>query len=353
MKILHVCPRYYPYVGGVEVHVRNICERLSRTHDVQILTTDPSGSLPKQEVINHVKITRFPSWAPNEAYFFSSKLKRYLKENSASFDLVHAHNYGAFPALYAAQAKTKNKLFFTPHYHGTGHTLLRSLFHKPYKLWGRKIFEKANRVICVSRFEMELIVKNFGNFEGKLVLVPNGLNLDDFHKLEREKKETKTVLTVGRLERYKGIQYLIQVLPRLSKDTVLEVVGKGPYKNALVEIANKMGVLNRVSFYEDLPRDELLQKYVDADVFALLSKHEAYGMTVAEALSSGTPCMVANTSALTEWVDDQNCYGIDYPIDQNQLKNLIEELVGHRVSKIPTILDWEKVTEKILNVYTQ
>ena len=106
MKILQVCPRYYPYFGGVEEHVRNISQRLAEKHEVTVATMDPSVKLPKEEVIDGVKIKRF-----REMYYFSKDLRNYLIKNSDSFDVVHAHSYHAFPALYAAQAKKRNKLF--------------------------------------------------------------------------------------------------------------------------------------------------------------------------------------------------------------------------------------------------
>jgi glycosyltransferase involved in cell wall biosynthesis len=154
MKVAQVCPRYYPYIGGVETQVKEISERLvKRNFEVEILTTDSSGSLEKEEIINGVRVRRFKSWAPNESYHFSEGLRRYLLKNSRHFDIVHAHSYAGLPALYAANAKDKNKMVFTAHYHGTGHTRFRSLLHVPYRFWGKSIFEKADHVICVSEIE--------------------------------------------------------------------------------------------------------------------------------------------------------------------------------------------------------
>jgi len=50
MKILQVSPGYFPAVGGVEEHVRNISERLAREHEVTVFATDPSGKLPGHRV---------------------------------------------------------------------------------------------------------------------------------------------------------------------------------------------------------------------------------------------------------------------------------------------------------------
>lgn len=97
MKILQVCPRYYPFVGGVEEHVRNISERLVKKHDVIVATTDPSRILPNEEIINGVKVVRFKSWAPHESYFFSRQLRKYLIGSSQHFDIVEAHTYSEFP----------------------------------------------------------------------------------------------------------------------------------------------------------------------------------------------------------------------------------------------------------------
>ena len=319
--------RYYPDIGGIEEHVRNISQELARKHEVVVCTTDPSGKLPKEETIDQVKVKRFRSWAPNEAYFFSRGLRHYLNRNSNGFDIVHAHGYHAVPALYAANSKRKNKLFFTAHYHGTGHTRLRRLLHRPYRFVGKKIFEEADKVICVSKHERALILRDFKVNEAKVIVVPNGFNLKEYQGLHKGKKDFRAILCVGRLEQYKGAQYLIEALPKMDNDILLEIVGKGPYKETLVRLAKRLDVTNRVRFSQDLPRHSLLQKYVDADLFVLLSTHEAYGISVGEALCAGTPCLVANISALKEWIDDVNCFGVDYPINLDQLGDLMMDII--------------------------
>jgi glycosyltransferase involved in cell wall biosynthesis len=153
MRLLQVCQRYPPYISGIEEHVQNISERLSEIHDLNVYTTGQSRLLSREEIINNVKVRRFRTWAPNDAYYFSSELKKQLRRHSDEFDIVHAHCYHGFPSAYAAQAKGKNKFVFTFHYHGKGHILLRSMLHKPFKLLGKKIFEKSNRVVCVSNYD--------------------------------------------------------------------------------------------------------------------------------------------------------------------------------------------------------
>jgi glycosyltransferase involved in cell wall biosynthesis len=352
MKIAQVCPRYHPYIGGIETHVREISERLvKRGIKVELLSGDPSGKSLKEEIINGVKVRRFRSWAPNEAYYFSRELKKYLLKNSVRFEIVHAHSYHAFPALYAAQAKNRNKLVFTPHYHGKGHTFFRNLLHKPYKFLGKSIFRKADKIICVSNYEKSLIVNHFKIDEEKVAVIPNGVNLEEFRDLERRRKDCRAILYVGRLEKYKGVHYLVNALQKLDNDVILEIVGKGPYKKSLVKLVRKLGLEYRVKFYQDLPRNVLLHKYANANIFVLLSKLEAFGISVSEALASKIPCILANTSALKEWVDNENCFGIDYPIDLGVLVDLIKKVAGKNVRR-PAVLDWSEVTDRLVRLYT-
>jgi glycosyltransferase involved in cell wall biosynthesis len=86
----------------------------------------------------------------------------------------------------------------------------------------------------------------------------------------------------------------------------------------------------------------------------MLSKKEAYGITVAEALILNIPCIVANESALSEFVDEEFCLGINYPIDVRELTDKIK-LQSSREKKVDKmkkkILSWESVMDQVLSVY--
>ncbi len=355
MKIAQVCPRFYPDIGGVETHVYEISKRLAKKFGVEVLTTDPSGKLPKIENIEGVTVRRFKSLAPGDAYYFSLDLYRYLKKRSTEYDLIHAHNYHAFPALFAALSKKDNKFIFTPHYHAHGHSFFRNLLHKPYKTFGKKIFRKADAVICVSNYEKCLVLENFSVDENKIHVIPNGINLEEFSDVDKIKKQKdkslKRILFVGRIEKYKGLDYVVKALKHLPENFVLEVVGKGSYKPKIVNLAKEMGVADRIKFYQDLSREELVRRYAEADVLVLLSKHEAYGIVVAEALAAKTPCVVAKTSALGEWVDNRNVYGVRYPIDVDTLAELIKKSVELSVVESSKLMSWDDVTMKTKRVY--
>jgi len=353
MRIAQVCPRYHPHIGGIETHVEEVSERLvQKGFDVDVLTTDPTGGLPRKDMLHGVSLMRFSSWAPRDSYYVSCGLKKYLARNSRSYDVVHAHSYHAFPALYSAYAKTKNALVFSPHYGGTGHTFFRSLLHIPYGYLAGNIFRKADRIVCASRYEKSLVMKMFGIGEAKVLIIPSGVNPDEFRPSVMHKNDHRSILYVGRLEKYKGIDYLLKVTQKLNGDVALRIIGEGPHEKTLMKLADQLGLRERVTFQKHLARAELLQRYAEADVFISLSRHEAFGITVADALASGTPCIVANRSALREWIDDENCFGISYPIDIEELAQMINSIMGRSVDstalRLPT---WDEAVQKLIACY--
>ncbi len=346
MKILQVSVGYSPPIGGVAQHVKNISERLARKHEVTVFTHNFRSTFAQEERINGVLVKRFKSFSPHAAYHLSLAMMRELKKSE--FDIVHGHSYHALPLYFSRYAK-RRKFVVTPHYHGHGHTPTRSFLLKLYKPFGRRIFADADAIVSVSNYERELLIKDFGIDKDKIQLVPNGIDRAEFAG-ERGLEEPQTILYVGRLEEYKGVQYIIQALPLLGDDYRLEIVGRGFYQGELSKLVDKLGLSQRVRFNGFLSRSELIEMYFRVAVLVLLSQREAFSMVIAEALAAKTPCVVANTSALKEWVDNKNCFGVDYPIDIAQLAGIISEVKGKRVTDVK-LWDWNDVVRKLEYIY--
>lgn len=354
MRIAQVASRYYPEIGGMETHIKEISEHLSKlNNEVTVLTMYPSGRLPEEEVINDVLIKRFKS-INLSSFRFSGGLTKYLSKNSTNFDVIHAH--GLIPALYACRSTNEDKLFLTLHYHGSGTSKFNSMFYAPYKMLGRRAFGKANKVISVSSYERALVLKDFQLDPGKSVVIPNGVNSSN-RQPARLEDGLKRILSVCRLEQYKGIHHVIEALPLLGKNVVLEVVGVGPYRPALVKLAIEKGVADRVSFFQNLTQNELQDKYAKASLFALLSTHEAYGICIAEALSFKIPCLLSNISALSDWIDNRVCFGVDFPVNYPKLALQIADVLngGFDVSAFNNhpIDTWDKVAAKLDHLYNE
>ncbi|MFC1992489.1 glycosyltransferase family 4 protein [Chloroflexota bacterium] len=347
MRILQVSVGYSPAIGGIAQHVKNISERLAGRHEVTVFTQNHRGIMLSQEEINGVLVKRFKNYSFRSAYHLSFEMIRDLRKSE--FDIVHGHGYHALPLYFSRFAKRK-KFVITTHYHGQGHTAVQNLLLKLYKPLGRRIFTEADAIITVSNFERELIIRDFGVCQSKVRMIPNGIVRAEFAGRRDSSKKAGIILYVGRLEEYKGVQYIIRTLPLLDDDYRLEIVGSGSYHSKLVDLADQLGVSQRVMFHGFLDRDELIDLYFKAGLLVLLSKREAFSIVVAEALAAGTPCIVANTSALKEWVDNKNCFGIDYPISIAQLAEAIKKMTGKKATDVK-LWDWDDVAREVEQVY--
>jgi len=355
LKILQICPgAYRSGVGGISEHVVNISERLAKRHDVSVYATNPRGKLPWFEVVRGVKVRRFSRFAPSGSYFFSAGMLANLRNEC--YDVVHGHGYHAFP-MHSLILSRRRKLVLTTHFHNAGHTPIRACFFSLSKPIGKRILGKADLVIAVSEFEKRSLCSSLGVDPGKVVVVPNGLDMSEFAGLRRGKSLCKSILYVGRLERYKGVQHLVEVLPMLEKQVCLTIVGFGSQRKMLETRIRQLGLQDRVTFLQNLPRRQLLQTYVDADVLALLSEHEAYSMVIAEALVAGTPCVVADTSALSEWIDGKMCFGVKMPLNlesvADALRNVLRKGKGESVENTThgKIVDWNSVVQQLEALY--
>ncbi len=151
MKIAQVCRFYHPAIGGVETVVKRLSEGLvKKGHDVKVFCQDDNLESPKSEVINGVGICRYST----QALSLSASMKRSFKSNAGNWDIVHAHQYHALPAHYAAKyLRSRSKLVFTPYYHGTGHSILYKALLRGYRRFGKKAFSLTDKLVCLSKYE--------------------------------------------------------------------------------------------------------------------------------------------------------------------------------------------------------
>ena len=164
---------------------------------------------------------------------------------------------------------------------------------------------------------------------------------------------------VGYLIKRKNVQSILYILHELvhnleTKEAHLTIVGSGPEKAHLVHLAEELLIDDYIIWKESFGQAELVNEFVEADVFLLLSKSEAYGIAVAEALSLGTPCIVTNTTALREFTNEPGCFGIDTPPDPQRVAKLVLRILENDVQVGPfsnKIRTWERVIQDYEEVY--
>jgi glycosyltransferase involved in cell wall biosynthesis len=341
MKIVQVVPRYPPRTGGVETHVKEVSERLVEGyHDVTVLTADDGRDVTTKENRNGVEVIRHAGFAPSDALHVAPGILRTLRRYDA--DVVHTHNYHSLPVLFAAIGAGDARFVVTPHYHSGSASSFRNRLLSLYCPVGRWALRRADDVVAVSDWEREQLRDDFGI---DTTVIPNGIDVERFRGAEPREEEQPYLLTVGRLREYKGIQHVIRALPDLPEYDLL-VAGSGPYRKELEQIAIQQGVEDRVRFLGYVDDDDLPSLYAGADAYVTMSNFESFGITVGEALAAGTPVVVRDGGALSEWAKRDDC-SIAPP---HGLEDTVRDIVGKEPSQ-ETLPRWSDLVDSLLDCY--
>lgn len=363
MKILAISGSFYPEKGGVALVVQRIGEEMvERGHEYTVLTVNP-GDFAGEELFKGVKIIRVRN-NPSITYGINISMWHKLKEIIGDYDIIHVHGYHTLLSFQTAFiCKRMGRSFvFSPHYHGIGHTPYRDCLMKIYKPFGKYFFLWAKEIICVSDHEKGLLLSHFKNLDTNIRVIPNGVDQICTSAGRNSLKNNNEInlLYVGALRRYKGLEFLLKSLAILktqhSPAVKLTIIGTGEDKEYLVQLASRLRIEDLIKWIERVSDEELIHYYRYADILVLLSKAEAYGLVVAEALSQGTPCIVTNTSALTEYTKEPGCFAIEYPPDAQELSQLIRSIkysdvvVGPFSNKIQT---WANIGDTYEQLYAE
>jgi glycosyltransferase involved in cell wall biosynthesis len=345
MKILQVTPRYPPQSGGVETHIKEISERLvERGHKVTVITADAGHEGKRQERRNGVSVRRYRSIAPNGTMHFCPQVAAAIRRSDA--DVVHAHNYHSFPLFFTALGVGDRRFVVTTHYHGGSASSVRDRLLSLYRPFGRWAVRYADEVIAVSEWEQEQLESDF---DVDATVIPNGVEVGRFSEAKPIKRERPYLLTVGRLEEYKGIQHVIRAMSEIPEYDLL-IAGSGPYRTELERLACKEGVGDRTEFLGYVTDSELPSLYSGAEVYITLSEFESYGMTIPEAISAGTPCVVRAAGGLQNW-SEKNCVEMVGEPTSNLVADSVRTAASLDSSWTPPT--WGRITSDLISVYNR
>lgn len=364
MKVLAINSIYYVPISGINQNIKGIGKELTKAgHEYTVLTLKIDKY---KENINEkgIKIVELPFSKYNTIIGNESlDIILYLIKNLNNYDIVTIHNYYSFWSLISALiCKLMRKPYvFISYYHGIRGNIKKGISTYTYDLFGffgRYIFKWADKVICISQHEKNLIETLTPIQKDKIQLIPPGVSEITLNRHKKSQNGIISLLYVGNLFESKGVQHILYAIHSLKERynvyIKFSIVGDGIYKSNLVNLIDELSLTDYVDFSFDLSQKDLNQKYKEADIFVFLSCSEAYGMVVAEALAMGTPCIIANEMALSEFTNEPGCFGVDFPPNPKKVAKLILEIyksdviVGPFSDKIRT---WDKVAESYETVF--
>jgi glycosyltransferase involved in cell wall biosynthesis len=381
MKVLHVIPSLAARTGGPAVAAVEFA-RVAGAHGVEsaILATDaayPAGTregraVQPEELVHgadQVFARLYPVRRPYRLAR-SPRLRMAVGRAIRSYDVLHIHSLYLYPQRVAAKWARRRGVPYVVSPHGALDPWLRrrGRMQKAVAnlLWQRRMLRGAAAFHFTTDEEARLAGKLPSHVPK--VIVPLGIDWQSFQKLPPPTSfgGAPVVLFLGRIAAKKGVDVLIRGFARLAQnfaDARLVVAGPDDegLRPELVALAEREGIAARVLFPGMLHGDQKLAALAAADVWALSSHTENFGIAVMEALAAGVPTVISPAVNLAGEIERAGA-GMVAETDPEAVARALEYLLedegrraeyGERGREFARGYDWEALAPRILRLYEQ
>ena len=375
---------YDPYAkgSGPRTHLRYLSQALSKMGcevHILVLHSKKSGRVMNGVQVHYLNSHfHIPSvWKGFVFPLLSSKdVNSLCKEYE--IDIVH----GQSPSSFGYALLRKNATPFVVTLHGTSFGEISSYLKMPFSwfhfssmadamvlqpLWAFLThieYNRADKVIAVSRATAKEAVQFYGLREDKVVTIYNGVTLPKLYF--NGENEQHMILSVGRLAWRKGFKYLLDAMPDVLttySDAKLFLVGEGKDKVFLEGYARKLGIERSVCFTGKVSNRMLYSLYARAGVYVQPSLYEPFGITILEAMAMGKPVVATRVGGIPEFVingvnglivDSGNSLALaDAIMNVFSDATYAQKLAAEGKEKVQKEFTWEKTAQKTFRLYKQ
>ena len=365
MKIALVSPYDFAYPGGVVAHISQLGRQLERIgHTVKILA--PAASPGALGVDNLIAVGRpfpIPSGGSIARISLSVWRERRVKAvlRDEAFDVIHLHEplTPVLPLTVLHLSNAANVGTFHA-FHGRGYKYRFS--RRLVQRW----FQKLDVRIAVSEPALRYVSKAL---PGEYRIIPNGIDVDLFsQKVPPFNAFTDgklNILFVGRLEKRKGLKYLLGAFGRLKWEHPhlrLIVVGPGSPGKECYRIMSERN-LQDVVFVGSVSGEALCRYYQTADIFCSpATGKESFGIVLGEAMAAGKPIVASNIDGFARVVTDGQEGILVPPENEEALALALQRLVldpdlrqkmGQRGTVTVQAYRWDRVADQVVQCYEE
>jgi len=382
MKILHLVG-FYPEIGGPFTVVKELLKKLSQKGiSIKVLSPIPKN-YDKEKLI-------FIKDLPFEVEYIEEQLPRFImpsfslkfidKIKQEETDLIHI----AMPFDFYSIAAYFSKKPYLISLHGTfmKEAYKMRKFKKIKKdfymnIIGKKILKKAKFIHLLTQEEKEQFLEFYPEFESKIRVIPNGLDLSQFEidlnksdliKKYPHLKDKKIILFLSRINWKKGLDILIPAFAKLhneDKNYHLLIVGKDDgdgFEKRVRQWVNEYGLTDAVTFTGLLTGKDKLIAFYGSDLFVLPSYSENFGVAVVEAMACGIPIVVSDKVGISREIKQYNAgtiVKIDVDDVYNGIKNVFsnldkaKEMALNAKKMVHNLYDINKVADEMIKMYEE
>lgn len=373
MRVALISPVYpSPKAGffpGIERYAQGLSGALlKRGVEVKLVTSFWNGG-GRREVVGGLEIHRVGDLSARVGrigrvldlhyYTLGRSILREREDVILWSDVVHT----LMPLSCAGEVRELRPLVSHFHHPAGIEGLLDILYVPFHHRIERSTYRNSDAVVVQSNYGAEALSKLFGVDRSKVHVCYCGVDVEEFSpRVGREGGGRINLLFVGVLEKRKGLEYLLLAMKRILEREPrarLAVVGGGPRRRALEELAKGLGISGSVSFEGFVPEERLRLLYGSADIFVFPSLMEGFGMVLAEAMACGLPIVACRASAIPEVVGEAGVLveprspgaiaeAVLMLIKDEELRARLGREAGRRARERFT---WDRVAERVIRVY--
>lgn len=365
MISMHTSPLQQPGsgdAGGMNVYILNTARQLARQGvEVDIFTRATRPSLgevvevePGLRVIN---IVAGPydglekEALPTQLAAFAGGVVQFHRRTDVDYDLIHSHYWLSGQVGWLLRDLWEVPLVHTAHTLAAVKNAHRSSDDSPEsearRICEQQLVDNADVLVVNTQEETNDLIDHYDATPERIVVVSPGTDTDLFtpgtdRNTERSRRllgiplDAELVAFVGRLQQFKGPQVLIRAtaeLVRRDPTRKLRVIicggasGAATTERQYMKLAEELGVSRRVRFLDPRPPEELVTIYQAADIVAVPSYNESFGLVAMEAQACGTPVIAARVGGLPVAVSEGETGLLVDGHDTNDWADAIEQLL--------------------------
>ena len=353
---------YHPFVGGAEVAIKEITDRIDNIK-FSMITPRYDRKLKKEEKVGNVYVYRIG---------FGNKFDKFLSPFLGAMKTISINKKDKIDTFWCMMVsftsgaayiadfflRKKKHIVLTIQEGDSKEHIKRKRFGLIGLSW-KMALKRSTRVTVISSY-LQKLVRDYG-YKGKIDLIPNGVNFDLFSSIPKKEHDGFCIITTSRLVYKNAIDEIIKSLQYLSEDVKLLVLGTGFLEKKLKKLAEEMNVSNRVEFLGHIKHKDLPRYFSISDVFVRPSRSEGMGISFLEAMAAGIPVIATNVGGISDFLYDMETglvCNVDDPesISDNIKKlksnfNLKNDIIYKAKKLVKEKYGWKKISknmEKIL-----
>lgn len=362
-KVLIFSLAYHPLVGGAEVAVKEITDRINDTH-FDMVTLRFDSKHPLFEKISNVNVCRVKCpkiLFPVFAFFKANKLHKKNNYN-AIWSIMAA--YAGFATLFFKLTHPKVPYLLTLQ-EGDPIDYIKKKVRFVYPLF-KMIFTRADFIQAISNYlanwAMEMGVKC------PVEVVPNGVDIIKFEAQSTKSeiiknKNEKILITTSRLVKKNGIGDVIDALQYLPENIKFLILGNGLLEKELKTQVSRLKFQDRVIFLGHVDHKEMPKYLHSADIFIRPSLSEGMGNSFVEAMAAGLPVIATPVGGIPDFLKDGETglfcevrnpksivEKVKIYLDNSDLR---EKIVKNAQKMVEEKYDWNLIAKKMKDIFNK